>query len=211
MDHLISAAGKKNHAVLLDCKTMAYETIPIPKGISFLVMDTKTRRELSNSAYNTRHEEVIHASRTLEVGKLRDATHSLLADKKEKLLPILYRRARHVLTENNRVKSFVEAMRNEDIVEMGVLINDSHVSLRDDFEVSSHELNLIVSLAQNQPSCLGARMTGAGFGGCALALTENANVSQFIDRVSQQYFTVTGTKPNIFKIESADGVQYFPV
>ena len=206
MDQLVSAAGKSDHAVCLDCRTLDYEYVPIPEKVSFVVLDTMTRRELSHSAYNTRHEEVKAASKIMGVHNLRDADLSTLNEKKSSLSDTLYRRARHVISENERVLTFSSAMKDGDLQKMGALINASHASLRDDFEVSSKELNLIVEIAQNQPTCLGARMTGAGFGGCALALIENANVENFIKHVTGAYLAETNIRPHIFKVESEDGV-----
>jgi len=207
MDQLISAAGKAGHAVCLDCRSLDYEYVPIPEKVSFVVLDTMTRRELSLSAYNTRHDEIKEASKKLGVPTLRDATLALLTEKKSTLSDTLYRRAKHVISENARVLAFSSAMKNGDLQEMGALINASHTSLRDDFEVSSKELNLIVEIAQNQPACLGSRMAGAGFGGCALAIIENSNVETFIEYVSKAYLDETGIQPQLFKVVSGDGVR----
>ncbi len=207
MDQLVSAAGKAGHAVRLDCRSLAYEYVPIPENVSFVVLDTMTRRELSQSAYNTRHDEIKTAAKGLNVPILRDATLSLLDEKKNFLSDTHYRRARHVISENERVHAFSAAMKNDDLQKMGALINASHASLRDDFEVSSEELNLIVEIAQDQPTCLGARMMGAGFGGCALAILENAHVADFVKQVTNNYQSTTGIQPHIFKVESEDGVK----
>jgi galactokinase len=207
MDQLVSAAGKTDQAVCLDCRTLEYEYVPIPEDVSFVVLDTMTRRELSQSAYNTRHDEIAEASKRLGVGTLRDATLSDLHNHKNALTDTLYRRARHVITENERVHAFSSAMKNRDLQKMGSLINASHASLRDDYEVSSDELNIIVEIAQRQLVCLGARMAGAGFGGCALAIIENSNVDTFIKHVSKAYQAETGIEPHLFKVESGDGVR----
>ncbi len=206
MDQLISAAGKANHAVLLDCRTLDYEYVPVPAGISIVVLDTKTRRELSNSAYNMRHKEVREAAHALGVEMLRDSKMATLEKQKGNLPENVYKRARHVLSENERVHEFSKAMRTGKIEEMGRLINLSHQSLRDDFEVSSDELNLIVTIAQEQSECLGARMTGAGFGGCALALIKQGSDQDFITKVHDRYLTEANIKPHIFKVEISEGV-----
>ncbi len=206
MDQLVSSAGQADHAVRLDCRTLEYEYVPIPGHVNFVVLDTMTRRELTNSAYNTRHEEIKQASKALGVSILRDANLELLAEKRSALSETLYRRARHVISENQRVLAFSEAMKAGNLQAMGALINASHASLRDDFQVSSEELNLIVEIAQNQPACLGARMTGAGFGGCALAVMEDASVEEFIKTVTFAYQAETSIEPHLFKIESEDGV-----
>jgi galactokinase len=211
MDQLISSAGKANAAMLLDCRTLAFEFVPIPLQVSLLVLDTLTRRELTHSAYNNRHEEVKKATQILELHSLRDASIELLQKKQTEMTDTLYRRARHIVTENERVIRFVYAMRNSEINQMGALINASHVSLRDDYEVSSNALDTIVNLAQNQPGCLGARMMGAGFGGCALALLRKGDEDGFKHDVSATYREKTGVEPNIFRVNSADGVRVEPL
>lgn len=207
MDQLISAAGKKNHALLLDCRTLSFDYVPVPEQISFIVLDTKTRRELTHSNYNARHEEVKKAAEILDLPSLRDASPSLIEKFQNKLPPILFRRAKHVVTENERVTHFTKAMRNSDLILMGKLMNESHASLKDDYEVSSCELDLIVELAQNQANCIGARMMGAGFGGCALALLKNDDTSLFTKKVFDSYYSKTSIEPHIFKVESTSGVQ----
>lgn len=206
MDQLISSAGKANHAMLLDCRTLEFDFVPIPEQINLVVLDTLTRRELTHSAYNTRHEEVKQATKILEVPSLRDASIELLNEKGSSMPKMLYKRARHIVTENERVNQFVTAMRNQEIERMGALINASHTSLRDDFEVSSNALDTVVDLAQNHPDCLGARMMGAGFGGCALALIRKGDEEGFIQDICATYQEKTGIEPNIFHVKSADGV-----
>jgi galactokinase len=211
MDQLISSAGKANHAMLLDCRTLSFDFIPIPEQISLVVLDTLTRRELTHSAYNTRHEEVKQATKILDVPSLRDASIELLSENSSSMPKTLYKRARHIVTENERVSQFVNAMRKNEIVEMGALINASHASLRDDFEVSSEALDTIADLAQNHPGCLGARMLGAGFGGCALALLYKGHQVSFIQSVSTAYRQKTGIEPNIFQVRSTDGARVDPL
>ena len=206
MDQLISAVGKSGHAVKLDCRTLDIEYFQVPQNICFVVMDTNTRRELSHSEYNTRHEEVKRASSILGVDYLRDATLSYLNKFQADMSATIYKRAKHVITENLRVHSFGEAMRDGDLNKMGIFLNESHKSLRDDFNVSSRELDIIVALSQDQESCYGARMTGAGFGGCALALIDEENLASFKTEVDEQYTKQTGIQPNLFKVESSEGV-----
>ena len=207
MDQLISAAGLAGHAVLLDCQTMKYDHILIPKEISFVVLDTNTRRNLTSSAYNARHDEVNAAAKKLGVKSLREANMALVEQNLLEVDDVLGKRARHVINENIRVKQFAHAMLNDDIHEMGTIINVSHASLRDDFDVSSPELNLIVEYAQTHPDCLGARMTGAGFGGCALAMHKGLNIDAFCDQVASTYLKSTGITPHIFPVTIEDGVQ----
>jgi galactokinase len=206
MDQLISALGKPNHAVKLDCKTLEFEYIPIPQEVQFIVLDTKTRRELTNSAYNQRHEEVKLACESLGVSHLREANIDMLKDMKEDIDPIIYKRAHHVITENSRVHEFCDAMLRQDLNVMGLLINQSHESLKIDFEVSSKELNIIVDIARKHPYCLGARMTGAGFGGCAIAILKKEKSSSFIEEVTQAYSDAIGYPPDVFQVFSSRGV-----
>jgi len=207
MDQLISAAGKAEHAILLDCTSLKYEHIPIPHGTSLFVLDTMTRRSLSGSDYNKRHDEVISAANILGLKQLRAGSPDQLEiiHRKGSLSDDLYHRAKHVITENQRVLEFSQAMVDEDLSAMGELINQSHQSLKDDFEVSSSELDLIVEAAQSHPNCLGARMIGAGFGGCALALVESRNIGDFIDRVRSMYHEKSQRFPHIFQVASSDG------
>ena len=206
MDQLISAKGKSGHALKLDCRTLQTEYLLIPKNICFVVMDTNTRRELSHSEYNTRHQEVEKAASILGVNYLRDATKKALENNRDQMPPLIYRRAKHVITENERVNAFGKAIRDSDLEKMGDLLNASHKSLRNDFEVSSRELDTVVALSQIQVCCYGARMTGAGFGGCALALVDEDKLDYFTKNVKEQYTEKTGIDPNIFKVESSDGV-----
>ncbi|HOR18322.1 MAG TPA: galactokinase [Brevefilum sp.] len=206
MDQLISADAKVNHAMLLDCKTLDYKFIPIPENVSFIVMDTLTRRELTQSAYNIRHKEIQEVTRLLNVNSLRETNQSDL-DARQTIIPeILYKRTKHVISENSRVLQFVHAMQNHDLRSMGELINESHASLRDDYEVSSDALNLIVDLAKNQSACFGARLMGAGFGGCALALVSQGEESGFIHEVKSAYQDKAGIAPSLFIVKSANGV-----
>jgi galactokinase len=206
MDQLISAAGRKGHALLLDCKTLEFEYVPIPLGVTLVVLDTMTRRELTKSDYNARHEEVVQAAKLLGVQFLREASPQMVEEIRPQMSSRIYQRAKHVVTENQRVHTFSNAMRNNELLMMGQVINASHASLRDDFEVSSPELNLIVELAQKQPECLGARMMGAGFGGCALALLKTDHITSFSEKVFHPYHEQTGIEPHIFNVTSADGV-----
>lgn len=209
MDQLISAKGKSGYALKLDCRTLEAEYYSIPENGCFVVMDTNTRRELSHSEYNTRHKEVKKAADILGVTHLRDATTTLLQNKKDQLPTPIYNRAKHVITENERVHAFGLAMEEDDLKKMGDLLNESHESLRNDFEVSSRELDTMVELSRDQNGCYGARMTGAGFGGCALALIDKETIEPFTRKVSSLYREITGITPNIFKVEGMDGVHSF--
>lgn len=207
MDQLISAAGKEDYALLIDCRSVEYEFVKIPTETTFMVLDTMTRRELTNSNYNERREECERASKILNVDSLRDVSKTILFDNRTLLDPVLYKRVKHFVNENERVLMFSQAMKDIDLNKMGKLLNESHISLRDDYEVSSKELDIMVEIAQRHAHCLGARMTGAGFGGCALALLESSEIESFTAFVYAEYFSATGIKPNIFRVDSANGMQ----
>lgn len=192
MDQLISAAGQEGQALLMDCRSGRHEPVPIPPGISIVVLDTGTRRSLSDSAYNQRRAECEAAAAALNVGSLRDVSLSAFRSAEASLPEPLGRRARHVVGEIDRTLRAAEAMRRGDATELGRLVDASHASLRDDFEVSSSELNAMVAAAHEQPGCLGARMTGAGFGGCAVAIVQSEAAAGFLEGVPPRYEELTG-------------------
>lgn len=191
MDQAVSAAAKAGHALFLDCRTLEYKHVPLPKDAVAVVLDTSTRRGLVDSAYNERRSQCEQAARFFGVKALRDVSVEKFEEergkKKEGLDEIAWKRARHVVTENERVLQAVEAMRRDDPVTLGKLFNASHASLRDDFEVTNDALNWIVESAQAQSACYGARMTGAGFGGCAVALVRRDSAEAFANAVGAEY------------------------
>jgi galactokinase len=207
MDQLISATGKADHALLMDCRSLATQAVPIPAGATIVVLDTATRRGLVDSAYNERRAQCEAAARFFGVKALRDVSVEQFEIKAYQLDTVTRRRARHVITENARTLQAAEAMRQDDAVALGQLMNASHLSLRDDFEVSSAELNLMVECALKQASCLGARMTGAGFGGCAVALVRETEVAAFNIAVARDYQSATGLTPSLYVCTAADGAE----
>ncbi len=210
MDQMISASGKAGHALLIDCRTLDTEAVPLPPGVAVMVMDTVTRRGLVDSAYNERQSQCQQAAELLGVVSLRDANLDDLEGQEPGLPPLPFRRARHVISENARTLAAVAAMRRGDGPALGKLMNESHASLREDFEVSSDELNVMVAVAQSQAGCLGARMTGAGFGGCAVALVKVESVAGFVEQVSQEYEARVSLKPAIYICQATDGAQVVP-
>lgn len=204
MDQLISATGVAGHAVLMDCRTLETQAVPLPVDTAVVVLDTATRRGLVDSAYNERRAQCEAAARFFGVPALRDVDIDRF-DKSDGLDAVARRRARHVVAENARTLQAAEAMRRGDTSELGRLMNASHVSLRDDFEVSSSELDAMVACAQGQDVCCGARMTGAGFGGCAVALVRAESAGEFVTTVANCYQTATGRAPSIYICEAADG------
>ena len=209
MDQLISACGVSGHALFIDCRNLDIQQVPLPEGLRIIILDTKTRRGLVDSHYNERHSQCKEASAILGKTMLRDATLSDLEAKAAEMEPLLYRRAKHVITENERVLQAVKAMRSDDHQLLGQLMQDSHISLRDDFEVSSSALDEMVECALTAPGCLGARMTGAGFGGCAVALVTAEKEEDFVNSIRECYFKKTSLQPNIISCTPADGASRY--
>ena len=207
MDQLISANGQADHALLMDCRSLVLTPVPLPSGTAVVVMDTRTPRGLVNSAYNERRAECDQAAAVLGVPALRDAGPADLARATDLLPLVLFRRARHVITENERTLAAAEAMRAGDAGELGRLMNTSHDSLRDDYEVTSDTLNAMVESARRQPGCLGARMTGAGFGGCTVNLVQEQAAARFQQEVARGYTALTGLEPEIYICKAEEGVR----
>ncbi len=192
MDQFASAASREGCALLLDCRSLETEAVPIPSNAVVVVMDTGARRSLAGSAYNDRRASCEAAVRALlplapGIRALRDVDDELLARGRDSMDATSFRRASHVVVENRRPVEMAKALRAEDAARAGRLMNDSHASLRDLYEVSCTELDLITDLAREHAACWGARMTGAGFGGCAVALVEASRTQAFITEVHAAY------------------------
>jgi galactokinase len=197
MDQLAVAGGVAGHALLIDCRTLEVEPVPIPADVRVLVLDTAVPRTLAGSAYNQRRVECESALRALRVVEpdlraLRDVTTDLLAAEQGRLDGVELRRARHVVTENQRVLDSAAALKHGDVSRFGRLMADSHTSLRDDYEVSGPELDTLVNIALETPGVLGARLTGAGFGGCAVALAAGQEARQAAAAIAERYRQATG-------------------
>jgi galactokinase len=205
MDQLASAHGREGHAILLDCRSLELEWVPVPRGIEIVVLDTGTRRELQTSAYNDRRRECDEAARALAVPALRDVSPAELEARAGDLPPILLRRARHVVTENARTLAAAAAMREGDLDALGSLLFESHASMRDDFELSSEALDAMVDAARAGPGCVGARMTGGGFAGCAVALVRREVVDEFERSVSTAYTNATERSGAVFQCRASGG------
>ena len=205
MDQMISAAGQRDHALLIDCRSLETQAVPLPAGTVVVVLDTATRRGLVDSAYNERRAQCETAAAFFGVPALRDVDMTTFETRSEGLDPVARRRARHVISENERTLAAAEAMRRGDANEMGRLMNASHASMRDDFEISRWEMDLMVALAQSQPDCFGARMTGGGFGGAAVALVCAKHAQAFAADVAGAYRRGTGLEPQIYICTATDG------
>lgn len=207
MDQMISAVGQAGMALLIDCRDLSFEAVPVPQGVSLLVMDTSTRRGLMDTAYNERHAQCNRAADYFGVPTLRDVTLNQVMRQPEGLDSVTWRRAKHVVTECARTLEAAEAMRAGDAVGLGTLMNASHDSLRDEFEVTNEELNIITEIARQMPRCLGARMTGAGFGGCAVALMAQEEAHACIPLIQEQYMAKTGLSASLYVCHASNGAE----
>lgn len=212
MDQFTSCHGQKNHAFFLDCRSLQYRKIRIPDSFRLVICNTLVQRQLgsNDSQYNTRREECEEGVRRLSkvlsnVRALRDVTLVQLREHRALLSDTIYKRCRHVVTENDRVSEMAFALESDNRPLMKELMHASHASLRDDYEVSCPELDLMVSLATQQEGVYGSRMTGAGFGGCTVNMVLADSVAGFQDRVSAAYFAETGRRPEIYDCEATEG------
>ena len=204
MDQLVSASAVAGHALMIDCRSVQSEPLAIPPGSTVAIMDTNTRRPLVGSAYAERRESCERAAAALGVQALRDADLSDL-DRLPGVLATERRRAHHVITENRRTLDAARATARGDADALGALMSHSHVSLRDDFEVSSPALDQMVAIAHTSPGCLGARMTGGGFAGCAVALVRTDEAEVFCTVVEQRYRGAGGLDATVWVCEPASG------
>lgn len=214
MDQFIIATAKKDTAELLDCATIEYEYVPLELGdYRFVVMNTKKKRQLADSKYNERRSQceqglaVLKAAGvnipdlcTLTVSQFKEYEH-LLSD------PVIRSRVRHCVTENARVMEAVTALKAGNLKRLGELLKASHESLKTDYEVTGIELDTLADTANAQKGCIGARMTGAGFGGCAIALVHKDSVDEFISAVQEKYTKIIGHDAGFFACTSGDGVK----
>jgi galactokinase len=205
MDQMISAAGKEGHALLLDCRSLDGELVPLPSGVAVVVLDTGTRRGLVDSAYNERRSQCESAAAHFGVEALRDVSAAQFEQRASELDEVTRKRARHVIAENERTTEAAEVMKQGDAARLGALMDASHESLRIDFEVSSDALDVMVECARKAAGCLGARMTGAGFGGCAVALVEQAEADGFAEVAAHSYRERTGNEPSVYVCTATDG------
>jgi galactokinase len=205
MDQMISSCAKEGHAYLLDCRSLEGEHVSLPGGVKVVILDTGTHRGLVDSAYNERRQQCEEAAAFFGCELLRDVSPDDFFAKADALPELTRKRARHVITEDQRTLEAAEVMRSGNSVRLGELMDASHVSLRDDFEVSNHALNRMVEISREQSGCLGARMTGAGFGGCAVALVEDAVADSFSAEVVKRYAEETGNDPAVYVTAATQG------
>lgn len=217
MDQFAIGMGKKDHAILLDCNTLKFEYAPVDLGdYVIMIMNTNKRRELAGSKYNERRMECERALADLQtelsirsLGELSieefEANRALIKNEIDE------KRAKHAVYENQRTKDALEKLKADDLVAFGELLNQSHLSLQHDYEVTGVELDTLAETAWDQPGVLGARMTGAGFGGCAIALVEKAHVDAFISNVNQVYQDKIGYDATFYTATIGDGAKELPL
>jgi galactokinase len=210
MDQLASACGVENHALLIDCRSLEVRAYPVPANVKLVICNSMVPRELSGSEYNARRADCEAGVRALAshlpgVRALRDVTLDQLERYRSAMSETVYRRCRHVITENARTLQAAEALEQKQFGTLRELMGASHRSLRDDYQVSCAEVDLLVELADRVTGVYGARMTGAGFGGCTINLVESASVAEFEPKVALEYERQTGRKPEIYICHAADG------
>jgi galactokinase len=212
MDQFVSVHGQAGCALMIDCRSLEQEVLRIPTGIRLVVCNTMVKHEHSDGEYNARRSQCEEGVRRLSelfpgIRALRDLTREQLEENKARLTDVVYRRCRHVISENDRVLQTVERLKGGNILEISRLMRDSHESLRNDFEVSCSELDILVEIASTNASVYGARMTGGGFGGCTINLVEATMAEAFVQQVRQEYEQNTGLRSKIHIYEASQGAQ----
>jgi len=210
MDQFISLHGRENHALLLDCRALDFELVAIPECVRLVICNTMVKHELASGEYNRRRAECEEAVQRLAtvlpgIRSLRDLTLDQLGLHRGTLSEVLYKRALHVITENVRVLGATEALRAEDLERFGKRMAESHSSLRDLYEVSCAELDLMVDQANRQEGVYGARMTGGGFGGSTINLVKSRFADAFAENMARGYEKETGIVPQVYICAPAEG------
>ena len=214
MDQYVSCLGQKKYALFIDCRTNEYELIPFRNhDYQIVICNSKIQRGLINSGYNKRREQCKKATEFFvhklghKIQALRDVTIDEYKKYQRQLPEVIARRARHVISENYRVQAGVKALRTDNYSAFGQLMIESHQSLKDDYEVSCEELDFLVDLALKQEGVLGARMTGAGFGGCTVNLIEQNYIDGFKKSIKNEYKKITGIIPDLYVTPPAEGAK----
>ncbi|HWY69520.1 MAG TPA: galactokinase [Terriglobales bacterium] len=211
MDQFISCNGRRDHALMLDCRSLEFKLLPLAPSVRMVICNTMVKHQHASGEYNQRRAACEEGVRILRqylpaIRTLRDVSPEQLEQLREKLPSMIYRRCRHVVTENARVESAAENLEANDLRAFGRLMAESHRSLRDDYEVSCHELDVMVEIAIRQAGIYGARMTGGGFGGCTINLVASGHAEAFRKHVAAEYSQATGLRPDVYITSAADGV-----
>lgn len=213
MDQFTSALAQKDHALLVDCRSLAFQNIPMRlRDVSLIVCDSKVEHELADSAYNERRSQCEEGVELLKrqfprISSLRDVTAEQLCAAKDRLPETIMKRCRHVVSENARTLESVNALETGDLARLGRLMYASHESLRDDYEVSCSELDMLVDAARQVDGVIGARMTGGGFGGCTINLVESRSADRFVSAISDQFRQSFGRDTEIFSVSPSDAAR----
>jgi galactokinase len=210
MDQFVSLHGQEDHALMLDCRALSFESLLIPDSVKLVINNTMVKHELASSEYNRRRadceEAVLRLAEVLPgIRALRDVSLEQLERHRDVLTEVIYKRALHIVTENARVLDSAEALRSGDIARFGMRMAESHRSLRDLYEVSCRELDLMVDLAYQQRGVFGARMTGGGFGGATINLVDARYAGEFKEKMAKAYQKETGLVPQIYICKPAEG------
>jgi galactokinase len=210
MDQFIAYHATEGHALLLDCRSLDFALLPLPREVRLLICNTMVKHELAGGEYNKRRADCEEAVRRLSaflpgMNALRDVTPKQLEQHRSALPARIYRRARHVVTENARTEDAASALREGDLARFGRRMAESHASLRDDYEVSCAELDRMVEIASRQPGVYGARMTGGGFGGCTISLVDAEHTENARQQIVTEYERATGLQPQTFVCTAAAG------
>ncbi|UTF60145.1 galactokinase [Gilvimarinus sp. DA14] len=208
MDQLASAGGRAGHALLLDCEDLGFELVSIPDDLTILIIDSRVERNLVGSEYNDRRSDCERAAKALGVTTLRHTNLSALEQGRSQLDELAYRRARHVLSENERTLRCAAALKANDMAVVYQTMRDSHISMRDDFEITVPAIDFLVATVDAQlNNDGGVRMTGGGFGGCVVALVPKTKASEIETIVKTAYCEAYGIEPNIYHCEAEDGAR----
>ena len=212
MDQFIACFGKAGHAVMIDCRSLESQALPIPDEVSLVVCNTMVKHELASSEYNARREQCEEGVRILSrqlpnVNSLRDVSVAEVDKFRHELGEVIYKRCLHITSENDRVRAAANALQERDLKTFGKLMNESHESLRDDYEVSCRELDVMVDLARAIDGVFGARMTGGGFGGCTVNMVDVSAAGEFARAIKADYAKATGHAPEVYVCAAADGAE----
>jgi galactokinase len=210
MDQFIACAGQQDHALLLDCRSLEYRLLPIPPNVRLIICNSMVKHEHAGGEYNARRAEVEEGTRILHrrwpsIVALRDATEAQLVECEQQMPENVFRRCRHIITENKRVELAASALERGDLPAFGVLMAEAHRSIRDDFQASCSELDTLVEIASSISGCYGARMTGGGFGGCTVNLVEESQAQQFREAIHNRYRASTGIDADIYLCRASAG------
>lgn len=210
MDQFVSACGAADHALLLDCRSLEYHLAPLPHEVVFVLVNTMVKHSHADGAYKIRRAEVAEGTEALHrlrpaITALRDATLDELEQVKSKIPDNVYKRCRHIISENTRTTAAAAALDAGNLIEFGRLLVEAHASYRDDFEASCLEADILVELALKDPACIGARLTGGGFGGCTLNLVREQDAEAFASRLRRGYREQTGIEAEVYLCRASDG------